>query len=68
MIKVADITFGRLQSPDLDVAEEFLTDFGMVKVDCQRQAGMRGAGNRPGDPHHAGPQVHWSWISRKQPG
>lgn len=32
MIKVADIAFGRLQSPDLDVAEEFLTDFGMVKV------------------------------------
>lgn len=33
MIKVEDITFGRLQSPDLDVAEEFLTDFGMVRAE-----------------------------------
>ncbi len=33
MIKVADIAFGRLQSPDLDLAEEFLLDFGMVRAD-----------------------------------
>ena len=33
MIKVADITFGRLQSPDLDRAEEFLTDFGMARAE-----------------------------------
>ena len=33
MIKVADITFGRLQSPDLDRAEEFLSDFGMVRAE-----------------------------------
>ena len=33
MVKVADIAFGRLQSPDLDLAEEFLTDFGMVRAE-----------------------------------
>jgi catechol 2,3-dioxygenase-like lactoylglutathione lyase family enzyme len=33
IIKVADIAYGRLRSPDLDVAEEFLTDFGLVKVE-----------------------------------
>ena len=48
MIKVADITFGRLQSPDLDVAEEFLTDFGMVKVDrTSDMLFMRGTGTDP---------------------
>ncbi len=31
VIKVTDIAFGRLRSPDLDVAEKFLTDFGMVR-------------------------------------
>jgi len=31
-IKVKDICFGRLQSPDLDAAEQFLTDFGMVRA------------------------------------
>ena len=30
-IKVADIAFARLQAPDLDVMEEFLTEFGMFK-------------------------------------
>ena len=30
--KVTDIAFGRLQSPDLDLAEEFLADFGMVRA------------------------------------
>lgn len=48
MIKVADITFGRLQSPDLDLAEEFLTDFGMVKVDrTNDRLFMRGTGTDP---------------------
>ena len=32
MIKVSDIAFARLQSPDLDRAEEFLLDFGMVRA------------------------------------
>jgi catechol 2,3-dioxygenase-like lactoylglutathione lyase family enzyme len=31
-IKVRDIAYGRLRSPDLDVQEEFLTNFGMIKV------------------------------------
>jgi catechol 2,3-dioxygenase-like lactoylglutathione lyase family enzyme len=30
-IRVADMAYGRLRSPDLDVAEEFLTRFGLVK-------------------------------------
>ena len=33
MIKVEDIAFGRLQSPDLDVAEEFLVNFGMTRAE-----------------------------------
>lgn len=32
-IKVKDIAFARLRSPDLDVAEEFLTHFGLIKVE-----------------------------------
>lgn len=31
-IKVADLAYGRLSAPDLDVMEEFLTDFGMVRA------------------------------------
>ena len=31
-IKVADMAYVRLRSPDLDVAEEFLTRFGLVKT------------------------------------
>jgi catechol 2,3-dioxygenase-like lactoylglutathione lyase family enzyme len=31
-IKVWDIAYGRLRSPDLDKQEQFLTDFGMVRV------------------------------------
>lgn len=33
MIKIADIAFCRLQSPDLDTAEEFLVNFGMVRAE-----------------------------------
>jgi hypothetical protein len=32
LIKVKDLAYGRLQSPDLDVAEEFLTHFGFVRA------------------------------------
>jgi len=32
-IKVTDIAYGRLRSPDLDLAEEFLTAFGMVRAE-----------------------------------
>jgi catechol 2,3-dioxygenase-like lactoylglutathione lyase family enzyme len=31
-IKVRDIAYGRLCAPDLDLMEEFLTDFGMVRA------------------------------------
>jgi catechol 2,3-dioxygenase-like lactoylglutathione lyase family enzyme len=31
-IKVKDIAYGRLRSPDLDEAEEFLTQFGLVRA------------------------------------
>src|SRR3989475_10842364 len=32
LIKVTDLAYGRLRSPDLDVAEEFPTNFGMVRA------------------------------------
>ena len=32
VIKVRDLAFGRLRSPDLDQEEEFLTAFGMVRA------------------------------------
>lgn len=48
MVKVTDIAHGRLASPDLDLAEEFLTDFGMVRVARTNNAlYMRGT-----DPEH----------------
>src|SRR6185312_1835123 len=47
-IKATDIAFGRLRSPDLDVAEEFLTRFGMTRADRTNNAlYMRGT-----DPAH----------------
>src|ERR1700675_1045412 len=47
-IKVTDIAYGRLRSPDLDVAEEFLTRFGLRKTDRTDKAlYMRGT-----DPSH----------------
>ena len=32
VVKVKDIAWGRLRSPDLDKQEEFLLDFGMVRA------------------------------------
>src|SRR5687767_13262813 len=32
VIKAREIAYGRLRSPDLDLQEEFLTDFGMQRV------------------------------------
>jgi catechol 2,3-dioxygenase-like lactoylglutathione lyase family enzyme len=32
LVKVTDLAYGRLQSPNLDQAEEFLTTFGMVRA------------------------------------
>src|SRR6266705_6274011 len=37
-IKVTDLAYGRLRAPDLDVMEEFLTHFGMVRADRTRKA------------------------------
>lgn len=45
MIKVRDIAWGRLRSPDLDAAEEFLAHFGMMRADRTKTAlYMRGTG------------------------
>jgi len=37
-IKVTDMAYGKLRSPDLDAQEEFLTHFGMVRADRTKQA------------------------------
>src|ERR1700685_2819527 len=49
VIKVVDLAYGRLRSPDLDKQEEFLTAFGMVRADRTAKAlYMRGTDA----PHH----------------
>jgi catechol 2,3-dioxygenase-like lactoylglutathione lyase family enzyme len=49
LIKVTDLAYGRLRTPDLDLAEEFLTHFGMVKAERTANAlYMRGSDA----PHH----------------
>jgi catechol 2,3-dioxygenase-like lactoylglutathione lyase family enzyme len=49
LIKVKDLAYGRLRAPDLDVQEEFLTHFGMIRAARTPNAlYMRGAGPR----HH----------------
>ena len=49
IVKVTDLAYARLQSPSLDDAERFLTDFGMVKTERTRNAlYMRGTDA----PHH----------------
>src|SRR5262249_10620107 len=48
-IKVTDMAYGRLKAPDLDVMEEFLTRFGMVRSERTNTAlYMRGTDS----PHH----------------
>ena len=48
MIKVTDVAYGRIRSPDLDKQEEFLTNFGMVRAERTKTAlYMRGS-----DPEH----------------
>jgi len=37
-IKVMDMAYGKLRSPDLDAQEEFLTHFGMVRADRTKNA------------------------------
>src|ERR1700685_3439189 len=49
VIKVVDLAYGRLRSPDLDKQEEFLTAFGMVRAERTKDAlYMRGTDA----PHH----------------
>src|SRR5262245_4913639 len=49
LIKVKDLAYGRLRAPDLDVMEEFLTHFGMIRSARTPNAlYMRGTGPR----HH----------------
>ena len=49
VIKITDLAYGRLRSPDLDKQEEFLTAFGMVRADRTKKAlYMRGTDT----PHH----------------
>jgi catechol 2,3-dioxygenase-like lactoylglutathione lyase family enzyme len=49
LIKVKDLAYGRLRAPDLDVQEEFLTHFGMIRAARTPNAlYMRGTGPR----HH----------------
>jgi catechol 2,3-dioxygenase-like lactoylglutathione lyase family enzyme len=38
IIRVTDIAWGRIRSPDLDVQEEFLTNFGMVRSERTENA------------------------------
>jgi catechol 2,3-dioxygenase-like lactoylglutathione lyase family enzyme len=48
LIKVTDLAYGRLRAPDLDLAEEFLTHFGMARAERTKTAlYMRGT-----DPAH----------------
>jgi len=48
VIKVKDLAYGRLRAPDLDVQEEFLTHFGMIRAArTPRALYMRGT-----DPSH----------------
>ena len=48
LIKVTDLAYGRLRAPDLDLAEEFLTHFGMARAERTNTAlYMRGT-----DPAH----------------
>mgnify|MGYP001579502768 CR=1 FL=1 len=48
IVKVTDLAYGRLQSPSLDEAEEFLTRFGMARAERTKDAlYMRGT-----DPNH----------------
>jgi len=49
LIKVTDLAYGRLRAPDLDLAEEFLTHFGMARAARTESAlYMRGTDA----PHH----------------
>ena len=47
LVKATDIAFARLQVPDMDVAEQFLLDFGLQRAERTATAlYMRGDGSR----------------------
>ena len=52
VIKVRDLAFGRLRSPDLDLEEEFLTAFGMVRAARTPTRCICAAPTRTSHPHH----------------
>jgi catechol 2,3-dioxygenase-like lactoylglutathione lyase family enzyme len=66
VIKIADLAYGRLRSPDLDKQEEFLTAFGMVRSERTPTAlYMRGTDpphhihvTEKGDPKYIGVAFH----------
>ncbi len=68
VMKATDIAWGRIRSPDLDKAEEFLLDFGMVRADRTKTAlYMRGTDpahhihvTELGEPCHVGLAFHAS--------
>src|SRR5437899_9868534 len=51
LIKVTDLAYGRLRAPDLDVAEEFLTSFGMVRA-ARTNSALYRRGTDPAHPLH----------------
>src|SRR5437764_12914430 len=59
VVKVTDLAFGRLQSPSLDEAEEFLSRFGMVRADrTNDRLYMRGT--------DASPYIHVTHLGRSK--
>src|SRR5215470_1482369 len=66
VIKVTDIAYGKLRSPDLDLQEEFMTRFGLVKSARTKNAlYMRGTDpphhihvTEVGEPRYVGIAVH----------
>ena len=49
LIKIHDLAYGRLSSPDLDKEEEFLTDFGLIRS-ARTPTALYMRGTDP--PHH----------------
>ena len=47
LIKVTDLAYGRLRAPDLDLAEEFLTHFGMAQGGADDRTRSTCAGRTP---------------------
>ena len=70
VIKVRDLAYGRLRSPDLDAQEAFLTAFGMVRAERTPTAlYMRGTDpvhhihvTEKGDPGFIG----FAWAARQR--